>query len=61
MNREQQLIDITFQIALTVWKHSDWFESKTKEEVCSWVSKQLKECGFNTIPIGSSWGVLVDE
>ena len=61
MNREQKLIDIIFQIALTMWSCSNWFESKTQEEVCDWVREQLKECGFNTVPLGSSWGVLRDE
>lgn len=61
MNKEQKLIDITFQIALAMWSCSNWFKNKTEEEVCDWVREQLKECGFNTVPLGSSWGVLIDE
>jgi len=51
---EQKLIDIMFEIALTV-KHTNL---QTNEEIASWVAKQLKECGFETEPCGSSWGIL---
>ena len=56
-SNEQKLIDIMFQIALTI--HNDiWFLNKNNEEVCEWIRNQLKKCGFETMPLGSSWGVL---
>jgi hypothetical protein len=57
MEREQKLIDIMFEIALTI-KDSKVLQKKTNEELCAWVSGQLKTCGFDTEPMGASWGVL---
>lgn len=37
------------------------FCAKSTEEKAAWVASTLKTCGFNTIPLGSSWGKLVDE
>ena len=56
-SNEQKLIDIIFQIALTIHNHS-YFQNKNNEEVCEQIRDQLKKCGFETVPIGSSWGVL---
>ena len=52
---EQKLIDIMFQIAQASAEH---MHGKTQEEICTWVTEQLKDCGFETKPVGSSWGVL---
>lgn len=57
MSKEQQLIDIMFQVALTM-RNNSWFVGKSQEEVAEWVQKQLKDCGFETEPCGASWGVL---
>jgi len=57
MSKEQQLIDIMFQVALTM-HNNPWFVGKSQEEVAEWVQKQLKDCGFETEPCGASWGVL---
>lgn len=54
---EQKLIDIMFQVALTVHAHKS-FDTMTSSEVAAWVAKQLHTCGFVTEPVGSSWGVL---
>lgn len=44
-----------FSISLTIFKQpKSW---KTNEEVANWVSNQLKLNGFNTIPVGASWGM----
>lgn len=51
---EQKLIDIMFSVALT----SAEYKWKNREEHMEWVARQLKECGFPTIQMGSSWGVL---
>lgn len=58
---------INYLYNITILIHEDkWFGNNKKrrdrEEVQEWVSKQLAETmNIYTIPIGSSWGVLVDE
>lgn len=52
---EQKLIDIMFQVALV---SAEYKHNKSKEEIAAWVAKQLRECGFDTVPRGASWGVL---
>lgn len=56
-SNEQKLINIMFQIGLTI-HNSEWFQGKTNEEVAEWIASQLRECGFDTQPMGCSWGVL---
>lgn len=56
--REQKLIDIMFDMALTLRESTDWLKNADREEVAEWVAYQLRECGFDTQPMGSSWGVL---
>ena len=59
MNDKQKLVDICFQIALTV--HSNpWFLGKTQEEVTDWVANQLRKNGFDTKPVGASLGILYE-
>lgn len=55
---EQQLIDIMFEIAIT---SAQLMHGRTNQEIAEWVSLNLKECGFPTLPIGSSWGVLCSQ
>lgn len=57
MNREQDLVDIMFQIAITI-ANNVYFDNLSNEEIAIWVAKQLKECGFETKPSGMSWGKL---
>jgi len=58
--REQKLIDILFSCVLTISdpEHAGAFSKKTKEERAAWVAEQLRGCGFDTSPVGASWGVL---
>ena len=59
--REQQLIDICFQcvgLASDPESYKRRFSKMTHTERMAWVAKQLRECGFDTEPIGASWGVL---
>lgn len=58
MSSDQKLVDILFDIALTVHNRRDYFDGKTNEEVAQWAAKQLQDCGFPTTPVGMSWGVL---
>ena len=55
--REQKLVDICFAVGLMIHYH-DSFEGKTQEEVAEWITKQLRDSGFPTVPCGASWGVL---
>lgn len=59
--REQKLIDIMFDIVMTMHDYPKSFENATREQKAEWVAKQLRGCGFDTIPMGSSWGVLVEK
>lgn len=59
-SREQELIDIIFEVGLTIADSSYKFKSMSKEEIAAWITKQLSGCGFETKPIGSSWGVLIN-
>ena len=56
-SNEQKLIDIMFEIGLMI-HNNEWFNEKSNEEVAEWIREQLKMCGFDTKPIGSSWGAL---
>lgn len=58
--REQQLVDIVFSCVLTITapEHAAIFAAKTNEEKAAWVAKQLRECGFDTVPVGACWGRL---
>jgi len=55
----QLLIDICFEIGIMTATH-EWFRGKTTEEVADWIRTKLSNCGFKTIPVGMSWGVLAD-
>ena len=56
-NREQQLIDIMFEMGITFSTMSH-FKDKTNEQIAEWIRIKLKANGFDTEPCGSSWGVL---
>jgi hypothetical protein len=58
MSEKQELVDICFDIAITMNMYPSGFKDKTREEIAEWVASQLKQCGFPTKPCGSSWGVL---
>ena len=55
---EQKLIDIMFQIALTISGSPEHFRDKTNTQIAEWVTKQLRDNGFDTEPSGMSWGIL---
>lgn len=60
LGREQHLIDIMFEVAMSV-QNNPWFLGKSQEEVAEWLRGQLKECGFETEPRGASWAVLINQ
>lgn len=55
--REQRLIDLTFEFVLALHMRADYI-SKPREELTAWVTEKLRESGFDTQPCGASWGVL---
>lgn len=57
---EQKLIDAMFQMVLTAATH-EWFKDKTQEEIAEWVRTQLAALNITVIPVGSSYGMLVQE
>ena len=58
-SNEQYLIDICFGIATTMHTYyPSTFKHMSQQELCEWVANQLKICGFETSPMGASWGVL---
>lgn len=58
---EQKLIDIIFDIVMTMDAYPNSFKDMDRDAKAAWVRKQLDGCGYKTIPMGSLWGVLVDE
>jgi hypothetical protein len=53
--REQELVDIAFQLAMVAAEH---MHGKSNEEIAEWVAHNLRECGYDTTPVGASWGYL---
>ncbi len=58
ISNEQKLVDICFDIALTIQENPSDFQELSREEMAEYVASQLSKCGFNTSPCGSSWGIL---
>lgn len=55
----QRLVDICFSLAIMV--HCDErFTKRDMDGVAAYVADQLRQCGFPTCPMGSSWGILTD-
>lgn len=57
----QRLVDIMFEVGQTIHMHHSYFKTRNREELCEWIIEQLDGCGFPTMKVGSSWGVLVDK
>lgn len=55
--QSQKLVDLCFDLVLTATS-DHVFCAKSGEEKAQWVADKLKECGFSTTPVGSSWGYL---
>lgn len=52
----QQLIDILFQFMMMY--HAGEIYGHTRESLAEYMREQLKQCGFPTKPVGSSWAVI---
>ena len=57
MNNEQQLIDMMFTLGM-IMRDKSGMRHMTREQLAKWIARNLRDCGFDTEPIGSSWGVL---
>ena len=57
-DREQRLINIMFEVGMMTKDYPDHFKNMTLEQYADWISRQLRENGFDTVPMGASWGVL---
>ncbi len=56
----QELIDIMFQIGLSIHINRTFFEGKSQDEVAAWIRTQLNGCDIPVIELGSSYGYLID-
>ena len=59
-SKEQHLVDLCFEIAITMQMNQKWLKKQSRDDIGKWVADQLKNCGFPTTPCGSSWGVLTE-
>jgi hypothetical protein len=62
-SNEQKLIDLMFEIGIKGYGwgydcHSKNASKKNNEQIADWIAKGLMDIGFETTPIGSSWGKL---
>jgi phage replication-related protein YjqB (UPF0714/DUF867 family) len=68
MSQEQKLVDLCFEIALTISANGSDRKgqplllcSLSDEKKAEWIAKQLRSAGFDTKPCGASWGILTGE
>ena len=55
----QKLINICFECVLIATDDKyPQLKNGTDEEKAAWVARQLRLCGFDTEPMGMSWGRL---
>ena len=60
MEKQQKLIDLMFNMIIAS-TNDPVFCKKPRGERMDWVANNLRSMGYDTHPIGMSWGVLVDE
>ena len=58
--KEQKLIDLMFEMVL-VATNDPVFCKRPRGERMAWVANNLRIMGWDTHPIGMSWGVIVNE
>lgn len=56
----QKLINLMFQMVL-VTTNDPVFCKRPRGERMAWVANNLRALGYDTHPIGSSWGTIVNE
>jgi hypothetical protein len=60
MGKEQELIDLMFSMVLASTT-DPIFCKRPRGERMAWVANNLRDMGWDTHPVGMSWGVLVNE
>ena len=60
MEEKQELIDLMFRMILVV-TDDPIFCARPRGEKIAWVANSLRHMGYDTHPMGMSWGVLVDK
>ncbi len=60
MKEKQELINLMFRMVLSATDDPE-FCRKSRGERMAWVANSLRHMGYDTHPIGMSWGVLVDK
>ncbi len=56
---QQRLVNLCFSLVLAATSDKK-FCKKSTEQKAEWVAEKLKNCGFETTPVGASWGVLIN-
>lgn len=61
--KQQELIDILFAIVMTMHDSAvsmsrNWVADMSRAQIAAWAADQLRAAGYNTHPMGQSWGVL---
>jgi hypothetical protein len=59
-SEKQKLIDLMFNMVITS-TNDPVFCKKPRGERMAWVANNLRSMGYDTHPVGMSWGVLVNE
>lgn len=60
MDKEQKLIDLMFSMVMAS-TNDPVFCKRPRGERMAWVANNLRSMGWDTHPVGMSWGVLVNE
>ena len=61
-SREQELIDLCFSLTFAALDTKYFkLDKLSRDEVGEWIARQLRGCGFDTQPMGMSWGVLKED
>lgn len=58
---QQKLIDLMFEMCQVSAYHFGKLEKYDREKHMEWVAYHLREAGFDTVPMGMSWGILVNK
>jgi len=56
-NNDQKLVDLCFHIGITIHAY-EILQKLSRKDLGTWVADQLRNNGFDTTPVGLSWGVL---
>jgi hypothetical protein len=57
---KQKLVDLCFEIGMMISTRGKGYglSKLSIEKKGEWIAEQLRLCGFDTKPCGSSWGIL---